>query len=42
MVSVGGARTTGIAVSTKKSWQKFSDAKIGDGKTDEEYSPAAG
>ena len=40
MGSVGGARTTGIAVSTKKSWQKFSDAKIGDGKTDEGHSPA--
>lgn len=26
----------------KKSWQKFSGAKIGDGKTDEEHSPAAG
>lgn len=24
----------------KKSWQKFSDAKIGDGKTDEGHSPA--
>ena len=24
----------------KKSWQKFSDAKIGDGKTNEGHSPA--
>lgn len=41
MVSVGGARTTGIAVSTRKSWQKFSDAKIGDGEYEQGNQTAA-
>lgn len=42
MAGASGVRTIGTAAKQKGSWQKFGGAKIGDGKTDEEHSPAAG